>query len=77
MTERTTAILANFVALRETTPELKLDRSRIKAVPEGMSWIMRDGKQTTCVKDSFSAIHGYNGPCNCGLMGRAHRGSAH
>jgi adenine deaminase len=67
MPQRFKHILANFKAIHES-----IEQEEQHTQPrDGMVWIMRDGKQTTCVEDSFSAIHGYNAPCNCGLMERA------
>lgn len=68
MPERTTAILANFKKMHEELLDPQLDHSGTKEIPEGMSWIIRNGKTTNCVSDKFSAIHGHGGSCNCGLM---------
>jgi hypothetical protein len=68
MPERTIAILANFKQIHESDRDLQLERARTKEVPEGMEWITRNDQVTNCVVDKFSAIHGHNGPCNCGLM---------
>jgi hypothetical protein len=70
MPESLTAILANFKQIHEHVSGSELKRSQ-NVAPEGMDWIMRDGKRTNCVVDQFSAIHGHTGPCNCGLMANA------